>query len=329
MKGCFFFVIDSYAPNYVSQLGTLQSKSIHSVLDYIIKPTAWESIDVLLASNRLKTLQSLGIGYNVRGSMSEGKFVPSYTERYQGGSWVMYTGWRRYNNPIFSFGLFDPELPWERASENNEELSETAIAQEIDDPFAAAFGFNLEHRQHFRQAAPTCVVWHIQFERLRSVSTYTFPDGESYRLAPIDGKEISKRSALITPNLDGEVMTTIDVPELPERIEAPVAAIATFRDLLWTLSTNLDTNYRLVGPTDCSPEFLQEALFAVGQILVTEDRDALEKSCSWFGDMGLNVECPKPKPSLSSFTSGDGYALLTETGKRTPIPLFFCGKLPQ
>src|SRR5262245_60373433 len=62
-----------------------------------------------------------------------------------------------------------------------------------------------------------------------------------------------------------------------------------FRAKLWRVVVQTETNYRLVGPKNCSALVLQDALFSAARVAIREDLQSRTKACSWFTDRGLSV----------------------------------------
>lgn len=53
------------------------------------------------------------------------------------------------------------------------------------------------------------------------------------------------------------------------------------------VTNQIDTNFRLVGPHGCSPELLQNVLYAAAFIAVQEDHASRISTCNWFAAAGL------------------------------------------
>ena len=62
-----------------------------------------------------------------------------------------------------------------------------------------------------------------------------------------------------------------------------------YRETLHRVVSQIDTDFKLAGPSQCSPSFLQDALYAAAFVLVREDHDNRRKACDWLTNAKLNV----------------------------------------
>ncbi len=58
---------------------------------------------------------------------------------------------------------------------------------------------------------------------------------------------------------------------------------------LHSVVSQIDTSFHLTGPTNCSPSFLLESLYAAAFVLVREDKANQSKACGWLKNAGLKV----------------------------------------
>lgn len=321
MPGCLIFAVDAYAPNYDGQRKFSDPDTDHSILDLLIKSTAWDSIDALLASNRAKTLQSLGVSYPHRGDDDpDRKLIETFIDYVdlKSGERSFGSQWAPYQRPVFSFPLFGPSLPWTKFTGRLLEETATESANKRDIHAIAHARTVMVEMEAAKAAAPTCMVWHLTFDRLKSLPTFVLEDKKSVVLPLKTREEIDQFEK--EPYADSMEWA---FPELQERERAEILAISNYRTGLWAMDTTLKTSYRLAGPSRCTPAFLQEGLFSSAHVLVNEDTDARDEVCAWYRSMGIRTRCDAPKASAKSFSSTWG-APVIRTYKREFIPTFAC-----
>jgi predicted acylesterase/phospholipase RssA len=90
---------------------------------------------------------------------------------------------------------------------------------------------------------PDCLAWHISLNEIRSIESGVASDATG--------------------------LLAIDDPVLR------------YRAALWEIVTRMKTDYRLRGPSDCSTEQLQDALYRTAKVTVRDDAPALDKVCTW------------------------------------------------
>ncbi|GGP22110.1 hypothetical protein [Silvimonas iriomotensis] len=76
------------------------------------------------------------------------------------------------------------------------------------------------------------------------------------------------------------------IPASDEGLKHPVALQ---RAKLQRVVEQIDTNFKLVGPKNCSPSLLQDSLYAAAEIDIGEDVETRGAVCNWFQRSGLNV----------------------------------------
>lgn len=321
MRGCMLFVVDAYAPNYEGQSKAFKTDTDHKLLDLLVKTTAWDSIDSLLASHRLKTLQAFGMEYEDGVTNENTKVVPvfysglTYATRERRG----FDEWRRSLSPVTRVKLFAPVLPAER-SRPWRNLPTDRVNPDSDP---------LRTSDALESSAPQCLIWHLSFDRMRAMSDYILKDSKVHTFEP--SPFVLSRSGGRSENLQqyGVALTTPSFPDLPAELVAELDEIGTARNSLWALATTLDTNYRLAGPGNCSADFLQNVLRSVAQILVEEDRQSLNEVCGWYREMGLPVRCGDPSPSIRRLPPGTWSTLLLRSDRRRDIPYTSCTRIPE
>ncbi len=322
MRGCLIFAIDAYAPNYRGQQKFVTPDTDHSVLDLIIKSTAWDSIDAMLASNRTKTLQSLGVVYPHPGdSDARRKFITTFNEYVdvRSGETRLAARSTPYQAPVFSFNLFDPLLPWSKFTGRLLEESSTESVQERDSGSSTRARNAGVDVNSVKATAPQCKVWHLTFERLKSLRTFVLANERPLALQ-VRGRDEIEHEMQNNPNADPVALA---FPQTQQREQSEIVGISNYRTGLWAMSTNLKTSYRLEGPTGCTSTFLQQGLFSSARVLVNEDADARDDVCAWFKSMAIRTKCDEVKPSERAF-AGTWSAQVVQTYKRAYIPTFAC-----
>lgn len=63
-----------------------------------------------------------------------------------------------------------------------------------------------------------------------------------------------------------------------------------YRSRLQAIVSSISTHYKLTGLENCSPEFLQEALYQAGRWLTRGDSEAVEKVCGWLSRAGFDAK---------------------------------------
>ena len=107
-----------------------------------------------------------------------------------------------------------------------------------------------------------CTAWHISLSGLMSIRSYVGEPGQEPRR----------------------------IPNNEAGLENPVLLQ---RGRLQYVTNQIDTNFRLAGPENCSPELLQKVLYAAAFVAVQEDHASRTSTCSWFASAGLppSKEC--------------------------------------
>lgn len=316
MRGCMLFVVDAYAPNYQGQLKAFKTDTDHKLLDLFVKTTAWDSIDSLLASHRLKTLQAFGMQYEDNVGAEHEQLVPSFYLGFDPATLEgrSYTTWERSLTPLTRVRLFDPVLPAERGRSWRDPPTDRVVAGEEQ----------LRDSEALKSGAPQCLVWHLSFDRLRAMSDYTLEDSKVHTFESFRMMFGRSRGTPDDPEAEVTVWHTPPHPSLSPELTAELVEIGSARTNLWALATNLDTNYRLAGPQNCSADFLQDVLRSVAKILVEEDRSSLGEVCDWYREMGLQVHCSNPSPSIRRLPAGIWSTVLFRSDRRRNIPYAAC-----
>jgi hypothetical protein len=99
-----------------------------------------------------------------------------------------------------------------------------------------------------------CVTWHITFDRLLAIGR-------------------TDTHGFLRNDLSEQVLS--DIQYAHGQLEATVKQIA--------------THYKLTGPEECSPEFLQQTLYDAARLLITADRPALAEAYKWFEEHHLKL----------------------------------------
>jgi NTE family protein len=297
--GCMLILIDANAPNFNGQLKSLLADVDHSALDLLIKSTAWDSIDSLLQINRLKTLQTLGSkpapynhSYGNYASTPISAMAPDSKETF------LYSLRRPVYEPVFRFKLFASQLPYyENASAYEEE------------------GLN-------GLQAIECIVWHLTFERLRSMTNYVTPEGKRIVLTT------DRFEPIEIPN-EGKWVTLKNSNDT--HLEAELTPIGSLRGGLWALGTNITTSYKLTGPEDCPVELLQESLFLAAKVLVKEDESSTDAVCQWLNEQKLKNGCSPVGPSstwqsINYELRKDAKIIFVKTNDKPELPIVTCSR---
>lgn len=106
---------------------------------------------------------------------------------------------------------------------------------------------------HFR-----CAAWHLNLSGITSVVPYVI-DPATKLPEPLSNRDIMNHS------------------------------LVEHREKLHSIVSQIDTSFRLTGPTNCSSEFLLKSLYAAAFVLVREDHINQGTVCKWLKDAGLNV----------------------------------------
>lgn len=101
-----------------------------------------------------------------------------------------------------------------------------------------------------------CTAWHINLSGLMTIRSFVGEPGKEPRRIP---------------NTDAGL-------EHPVMIQ---------RGRMQYVTNQIATNFRLVGPEDCSPELLQDVLYAAAFVTVREDHASRTTACKWFAAAGL------------------------------------------
>lgn len=156
-----------------------------------------------------------------------------------------------------------------------------------------------QERQFIEIDVPLAVGNEISLGQVRRVGDFTQEEIEARLRAGEAGKPIPVppnhfRCAVWHINLSGiyAVLPYIENSESgrPERM--PLGAhrddpVSVYRQKLHRVVSQINTNFKLVGPAGCSPEFLQKALYAAAFVLVREDQNSRSKACRWMKEAGL------------------------------------------
>jgi predicted acylesterase/phospholipase RssA len=91
---------------------------------------------------------------------------------------------------------------------------------------------------------------------------------------------------------------------------------------LYATSVQIETHYKLTGPTNCSVKFIQDVLFRVAEVAVRGDELSLEKARDWFQKHKLALNLP-PIPPIEKLSREERYrysrSLLYEPLKYGPL----------
>ena len=248
-SGCFFFVVDAYAP----KLPPRAARDNRGIIGRFIDLNFLDAVNTLLEHRRDDILRRAGIGTTEVGGdfWAFGNAEPLFTIDVPGFGYD-------FVRPYAHFVEVDVPDPTEPVSS-----APTIMAG----PRAVTDSSKPPERGYFR-----CSSWHISLSELRSIRPYLKgADGEPHFLS-------------LGPNMDQPIMK--------------------FRAKLWRVVVQTETNYRLVGPKNCSPKILQDALFDAARVAVRDDLSSRGAACSWFKSRGVPVgancvEVPAPQEELS------------------------------
>jgi len=130
--------------------------------------------------------------------------------------------------------------------------------------------------------AMRCMMWHLAFDNLSSFRA-THPAFEA----------LPTRNILATPS-DAEAVQRSALSWELKQSEL-------YRAKLRLLVSQIATDFNLTGPQNCSPTFLQDALYEAARIVVTEEVVARAAVCKWLKSKNLHV------PSNCSWTMAPSY----------------------
>jgi predicted acylesterase/phospholipase RssA len=342
MQGCLIVLIDAYAAHPTRQLSMLDVDADESIIDWVIKPTAWDSMDALLYANRVRTLQALGFkNGDTQGERDGDRFVPMPTaEQVPRGRLTVGADWARVYDPVVSVPLFGPHLPWQEAT-----LWAGPEGAEIDTHGLSDAEAAIIHRQRLARTrdlekrAPQCMLWHLSFDRLGSLSDYTFTDGTHIQLQPLPSTEVFRTDVKLKTTNDGlgsvqttsrQVVATDPIGDLARGHQVEVVNVIGFRRSLAALTGRTDTSYRLVGPLGCSSDFIGDALQLSAKILVNEDQWARDRVCTWYRQHGLSPACDVAAPSKSILDLPQPwFSSIVRSTRGREIAFFMCRPAPS
>ncbi len=344
LRGCLIIAIDAHAANDTRQLKMLDVDADEGLVDRLVKPTAWDSIDALLYANRVRTLQALNLRPDdTEGERDDDRFVAmDIAEQSPGARPSIVPRWVRAYQPVARFPLFGPQLPWDANTiwaEPEATVDDTHAL--TDDEVAALYRGRIERTRQLERAAPDCVVWHLGFERLRSVADYRFVDGTALQRSAQAAVEVFRKDhrrerwaqdrawgwSLVGSE---RVRDAAVVPDPPLERLRELADINALRQSLWALTGRVDTSYHLTGPKGCTPGFIRSGLEAAAQVLVAEDRASLQQVCNWYRGQGLPAACTEGGPSLrQSALAQPWFSSLLRTDRGRAVPIFLCRAPPD
>ncbi|MDQ1924823.1 patatin-like phospholipase family protein [Massilia pseudoviolaceinigra] len=335
MPGCLLISIDAGTPNLDGEMKALMPDTDNSLFDLIIKGTAWDAINGMMNINRSATLQEFS-QYARRGQMrltSPRIIMPMV------GQLTDIPQTEELLDPVSSFPLFGP-----RASGQQDWAAPLFTPTDLVRPSKSGSFTEQEVEQlmlaqrQWQSSAPQCKLWHINFERLRAMDSYVFKDGRSYtqkadtpaaaykfKLPPMTVK--TSPDGTVTQFLqESEISTPLfsDTRNLNEREFNQLASINGFRASLWGFVSQVGTSYRLTGVPHCGPELISQQLATAADLLVNEDRSALQQVLTWFRGMGLPVVEPVAARSRNMVAMPRIKTILLATRRVGTIPLSEC-----
>jgi predicted acylesterase/phospholipase RssA len=334
MPGCLLISIDAGTLNLDGEMKALTPDTDHSLLDLIIKGTAWDAINGMMNINRSATLHEFGQDAR-RGQMrltSPRIHMPSL------GQMTDIPRSEELIDPVSSFPLFGPrargQQDWGDPLFTPTELvrpskSGSFTEQEVEQLMLA--------QRQWQSAAPQCKLWHINFERLRAMDAYIFDDGRSYTQkaeTPATAYKYKVSPMTVETTQDGKATvfrrdTEISMPfsdtrDLNDGEFDQLASINGFRASLWGFVSRIGTSYRLTGVPHCKPELISQQLVTAADVLVREDRSALQQVLTWFRGMGLPVADPVAARSWKMADMPRINTMLLGTRRVGTVPLSEC-----
>jgi len=334
MPGCLLISIDAGTLNLDGEMKAFTPDTDHSLLDLIVKGTAWDAINGLMNINRTATLQEFGQDVR-RGQMrmtSPRLDMPSY------GQVTDIPRSEELIDPVSSFPLFGP-----RAHGQQGWADPLFMPQEWITPRQSGRLTEIEFEQlmtdqrQWRAAAPQCKLWHINFERLRAMDAYIFDDGRSYTQQaekPATAYNYNVWTETIRTSRDGQQtvfsrdieysIPFSDTSDLNEAEFYQLTSINAFRASLWGFVSRIGTSYRLTGVPHCKTDTISQQLVAAADVLVREDRSALLQVLNWFRTMELPVSDPAAIPSRKMGDMPRISTMLLETRRVGTLPLTEC-----
>ncbi|MCE3605193.1 patatin-like phospholipase family protein [Massilia sp. P8910] len=333
MRGCLLISIDAGTLNLDGELSAIEADTDHSVFDLLIKGTAWDAINGLMNINRATTL--LEFGQDARRDQmrleSPRIFLPVTGEPPE------HWRWEDLLDPVSTFALYGPrtrgQRQWstpffgatrESMSQTTGELTRQQVMQLV------------EAERNWRAQAPACKLWHVNFERLRALDSYVFQDGRIYTQkseAPATAFRFKSQPLRETAHADGGMTSlrgfqyTMPLSGTVDLDDADVdqfVSINSYRASLWGFVSRVGTSFRLTGVPYCKPEQISRQLVAAADVLVTEDRSALQQVLTWFRAMNLPVFEPAPTRSRTMVDMPQIATTLLQTDHVGTIPLTTC-----
>ncbi len=252
--GCFFIVVDSYPKGVAGRRAW--DPNPRGPLDYIIDTNFLNAFDAILMRRRLDLLAYVGLGQSTvaTGNTYIGDALGWMSVKDLGSELL---------RPATQLVQFDVPKSTSRAGHPwslirpviAPRLTPIEIAQQLRD---GTLGVPAPVPDgYFR-----CTAWHLNLSGIMDVKPYV---GEA-------GKEPKR----LPNNSDG-----LASPVLEHRAK-----------LNWVV-TQIETNFKLAGPSNCTTKLLQDSLYAAAFLTTREDHFNRTKVCEWFERAGLAVspEC--------------------------------------
>ncbi|SFO38432.1 patatin-like phospholipase family protein [Nitrosospira briensis] len=256
-SGCFLIIVDAYPSGIPSR--NMMNPDSRRAYDHLIDFNFLNAFDALLSNRRSQLLGYLGLGsdYDPRGL----------------GGWIHLPGLANESaaptNALVDFDV--PKLgPLSNPGENFYHRIQPVREPPLDYVDSEHLWRHLMDRYLARQKEGEppvpknyfrCTAWHISLDGLMGLESFVGQPGDEPRPLYVRQDEFHHADS---------------VPSQRARLKKIVSQI--------------ETNFELTGPANCSARLLQDSLYAAAFAAVRENHNVRVKVCDWFEKkMGLNV----------------------------------------
>lgn len=256
--GCFLIIVDAYPSGIPNK--NVSNPDPRRIYDHLIDFNFLHAFDALLSNRRSQFLGYLGLGSDYRPPGSGGSIgLP-------GLAWESADP----TNALVDFDvpkLARRSLPDENFYSRIRPVIREPSFDDVDpeDLWRHLMDWHLARQKEGEPPVPEkyfrCTAWHISLDGLMGLKMFTGQPGDKPRLLDKSHDEFHRADS---------------VPSQRARLKKIVSQV--------------ETNFELTGPANCSARLLQDSLYAAAFSAVREDHDTRVKVCDWFEKkMGLSV----------------------------------------